>query len=203
VTLVGVGLNEEDEAGNRESFAGSGSSLTVGDTAWVRLLRLADSEDDILLSIRLALLVFFSAFSSLRDDVEPAVGGGERPFWWLVRSLLEIDSRLLSDILGDWWTDGGREGDFIGDFNDGEEISRSTFIDRRRSLMEVRVSLINSRTIVMEDLRSLVVVAVVLDASESRLSFERRLSWIVSFWGCKTAFWWSIIRGDCLRSNGA
>jgi hypothetical protein len=77
---MGVGVCEKEEAGNRESFAGSSSSLTVGDTAWVRLLRLADSEDDILLSIRLALLVFFSAFSSLRDDVEPAVGGGERPF---------------------------------------------------------------------------------------------------------------------------
>jgi hypothetical protein len=91
--------------------------------------------------------------------------------------LLEIESRLLSDILGDWWTEGGREGDFTeGDFNEEEEISRSRLIDRRRSLTEFRVSLMNSLTMVMEDLRSLVVVAVVLEASESRLSFDRRLS---------------------------
>jgi hypothetical protein len=43
---------------------------------------------------------------------------------------------------------------------------------------------------VIDDLRSLVVVVVVvvLDAVESRLSFDSRLSWIVSF-GASTAFW--------------
>jgi hypothetical protein len=62
---------------------------------------LEDRDEDILLSIRLALPAFFSPFSSPRDEEEPAVRGGEKvlPF---VRSLLEIDKRLLSDILGDW-----------------------------------------------------------------------------------------------------
>jgi hypothetical protein len=69
-------------------------------------------------------------------------------------------------------------------------MSRSRLIDRRRSLIDVRVSLIKSLTIVIDDLRSLVVVVVVvvLDAVESRLSFDSRLSWIVSF-GASTAFW--------------
>jgi hypothetical protein len=198
LTLVGVGVSEAEDVA--DSFAGSGSSLTVGDTAWAMFFLLEDSDEDILLSIRLALPAFLSPFSSPRDEEEPAVRGGERvlPF---VRSLLEIDKRLLSDILGDWWTDGGRDGDFIGDFSKGEEISRSRLIDRRRSLIDVRVSLIKSLTMVIEDLRSLVVVVVVLDAVESRLSFDSRLSWIVSF-GASTAFWWSITKGDCLRSSG-
>ena len=76
-----------------------------------------------------------------------------------------------------------------GDFIDGDEMSRSRFIDRRRSLFDVRVSLMNSLTMVIEDLRSLAVVVVVLDEFESRLSFDRRLSWIVSFGGSTIAFW--------------
>jgi hypothetical protein len=76
-----------------------------------------------------------------------------------------------------------------GDFIDGDEMSRSRFIDRRRSLIDVRVSLMNSLTMVIEDLRSLAVVVVVLDEFESRLSFDRRLSWIVSFGGSTIAFW--------------
>ncbi len=67
-------------------------------------------------------------------------------------------------------------------------MSRSRLIDRRRSLNDARLSLINSLTIVMEDLLSLVVVVVVLDAFDSRLSFDRRLSWIVSLGGSATAF---------------
>jgi hypothetical protein len=63
-----------------------------------------------------------------------------------------------------------------GDFSDGEERSRSRLIDRRRSLIEVRVSLTKSLIIVIEDLRSLVVVVVVLEAFESLLSFDNRRS---------------------------
>jgi hypothetical protein len=44
-------------------------------------LRPADSEEDIRLNIRLALFAFFSPLSSLSEEEEPAVGGGERPFW--------------------------------------------------------------------------------------------------------------------------
>lgn len=75
-----------------------------------------------------------------------------------------------------------------GDFIDGDDISRSRLIERRRSLIDVRVSLINSLTMVMEDLLSFVVVVVVLDAAESLLSFDRRLSWMVSLGVSVTAF---------------
>lgn len=102
LTLVGVGVCEVEDAGEGDSFVGSGSSRTVGDTACAMFLRPADSEEDILLSIRLALFAFFSLFSSPADEEEPAVRGGERPF---VTSLLEIDKRLVIDIdlcPGDW-----------------------------------------------------------------------------------------------------
>jgi hypothetical protein len=93
--LVDLGVCEVEDAGERDWFEGSGSSRTVGDTACAMFLRLADREEDILLSIRLALFVFLSPFSSPIDEEEPAVGGGESPF---ERSLLEIDKRLLIDI---------------------------------------------------------------------------------------------------------
>jgi hypothetical protein len=81
----------------------------------------------------------------------------------------------------------------------------SRLIDLRRSLNEVRVSLIKSLMMVIDDLRSLAVELVVREAFERRLSFERRLCRMVSFssGGSTTAFWWSITSGDCLRSNGA
>ncbi len=78
---------------------GSDSSRTVGEMACAMVLRPADNDEDILLIIRLALFDFLSAFSSLVDDVEPAVGGGEREF---PGSRLDVEIRLLIDI-GRWW----------------------------------------------------------------------------------------------------
>ena len=81
---------------------------------------------------------------------------------------------------------------------DGETADGSRFIERRRSAEnEARPSLMRSFTTVIDDLRDLVVV---LEEVESLLS------WMVSFGGCgsvATAFWWSITKGDCLRSKGA
>lgn len=67
----------------------------------------------------------------------------------------------------------------------GTEDEESKFMDRRRSENEALPSLIRSRIIVIEDLRSLVVV---FDALESRLSFDERGSMMLSFWGSGTAF---------------
>jgi hypothetical protein len=166
---------------DRESLklGGSDSSRTVGDIACVTVLRLEVSEEDMRLSIRLARLDFFSAFSSLLDDEEPAVCGGEVD----ERSRLEIDKRLLIDI-GLWvaWVDGGRDGDLM----DGDRAAEgSMFIDRRLSENEVRPSLIRSLITVIDDLRSRVTV---LELSDESLSFERRLSCIVSFGASATAF---------------
>ena len=72
--------------------------------------------------------------------------------------------------------EGGLDGDLSGDLKVGDKVSRSEVIDRRRSLIDVRVSLINSLTMVMEDLRSFVVVVVVREAFESRRSVDKRLS---------------------------
>jgi hypothetical protein len=94
--LVGVGVNEAEDVAY--SFAGSGSSRTVGDTACAIFFRLDDSDEDILLSIRLALLAFFSPLSSLKEEEELEVGGGEREF---VRSGFEDDRRFVRFILGD------------------------------------------------------------------------------------------------------
>lgn len=56
---------------------GSDSSRKVGDLACVRVLRLDDKDEDIRRSIRDARLVFLS-FSSLVEELDPAVGGGEK-----------------------------------------------------------------------------------------------------------------------------
>ena len=72
--------------------------------------------------------------------------------------------------------EGGRE----SDLTDGEETDGSMVIERRRSANEARPSLIRSFTIVIDDLRSLVVVFE---------GFESRLSWLVSVGGVTTAFW--------------
>ena len=74
---------------------GSDSSRTVGDMTWARVLRPDESDDDIRLSMRLARFGFLSPFSSLVDDDEPAVGGGETA---LARSRLDVERRLLIDI---------------------------------------------------------------------------------------------------------
>jgi hypothetical protein len=105
-------------------------------------------------------VVFFSDRSSLVDDNDPAVGGGEKP---AAKSLLFL--RLLTDDgrrEGDWWTDGGREDDTIG-----VDVDGSRFIDRRLSENEALPSLMRSLITVIEDLRSF---KVVFEAFESRLS---------------------------------
>ena len=58
---------------------GSNSSRTVGDMAWDIVLRPADNDDDSRRSMRLARVDFVSDFSSLVDEFEPAVAGGENP----------------------------------------------------------------------------------------------------------------------------
>lgn len=90
-------LEGYDEVIDRASllWRGSDSSRTVGEIACAMVLRLADIPEDIRRIIRLALFDFFSAFSSPVDDVEPAVGGGERD---CEGSRLEVDTRLLIDI---------------------------------------------------------------------------------------------------------
>ena len=75
---------------------GSDSSRTVGDIACVIVLRLDDKEEDIRRSIRDARFDFLS-FSSLVDEEDPAVGGGENG-----ASRLDVERRLLVDI-GRWW----------------------------------------------------------------------------------------------------
>lgn len=78
---------------------GSVSSRTVGDIACVKFLRLDDKEEDILRSMRDALFDFLS-FSSLADEEDPAVGGGDN------LSRLEVERLLLMDTgrwcAGDW-----------------------------------------------------------------------------------------------------
>jgi hypothetical protein len=71
---------------------GSDSSRTVGDIAWVIFFRLDDKEEDICRSMRDARLDFFS-FSSLVEEPDPAVGGGEKAW-----SRLDVERRLLIDI---------------------------------------------------------------------------------------------------------
>ena len=72
-----------------------------------------ESEDDIRRSIRVALFVFFSTRSSLLDEEDPDVLGGDK----MVRSRLEIDRRLLIDIgRGVACVEGGRDVDrAVGD----------------------------------------------------------------------------------------
>lgn len=75
---------------------GSDSSRTVGDIACVKVLRPDDNEEDILRMIRDARFDFLS-FSSLVDEKDPAVGGGEN-----LASRLDVERRLLMDT-GRWW----------------------------------------------------------------------------------------------------
>jgi hypothetical protein len=142
--------------------------------AFAICLRPAESEEDILLIIRLALLDFLSDLSSPLDENELAVGGGESPF---PTSRLEVDFLLLIDIgrwcAGDACTEGGRDGDLIP----GVAIPGSRLIDLRRSENEVLRSLIMSLMIVIDDRRSFVVD---LEAFERRLSLDNLLCWIVS-----------------------
>ena len=73
---------------------GSDSSRTVGDKACVKFLRPDDKDEDIRRSIRDARFDFLS-FSSLVDEEDPAVGGGEN------LSRLDVERRLLVDT-GRW-----------------------------------------------------------------------------------------------------
>lgn len=60
--------------------------------ACVRVFRLDDKEDDIRRSMREARLDFLS-FSSLVEEPDPAVGGGEKAW-----SRLDVERRLLIDM---------------------------------------------------------------------------------------------------------
>lgn len=141
--------------------------------AWETALRLDVKELDILFSIRLARLAFFSGLSSLFDDDDLAVSGGEGA----LMSRLEMESRLPIDIGRVVWVEGGREGDLEGDFD--VEVSR--FMDRRLSDIEVRPSLMKSLNTVIDDLRSFFGT---LEVD----SLDRRLSWIVSLGASMPAF---------------
>ena len=80
LTLVVVGIAEDNEECGEGETKASDSSRTVGDIVWARDLRVEDIEEDIRRSMRLARLDFLS-FSSLVEDEEPAVGGGEKSAW--------------------------------------------------------------------------------------------------------------------------
>ena len=94
LTLVVVGIAEDNEECGEGETKASDSSRTVGDIVWARDLRVEDIEEDIRRSMRLARLDFLS-FSSLVEDEEPAVGGGENdpP----ISRLLDPERRLLID----------------------------------------------------------------------------------------------------------
>lgn len=140
--------------------------------ACARVLRLAESPEDIRRIMRLALFAFFSVFSSLvDDDDETAVCGGDR---FCAGSRLCIDIRpLLIDIAlpcaGEVCTEGGRDDDLtaVGDNAPDWEV-----IDRRRSEKDALVSLIISLIMVTEDLLSF---AVALEDVDRRRSFESTL----------------------------
>jgi hypothetical protein len=187
MSMLGVGGVVEgwEEVSDREEslpLSGSDSSRTVGDTACEMALRLEESEEDMRWSMRLALLVFFS-FSSLVDEKELAVGGGDRASLGV---RLPVERRLLTEpdllcIGDDAWVEGGREGDIIEpgreeDLTFGDESDDTNSIDWRRSAKDCRPSLIRSLTIEMDDLRFLAVVLVALEEEESLLSFESLLS---------------------------
>lgn len=94
-------------------------------------------DDDIRLSIRLARPDFFS-FSSLVEDVERAVGGGDKTLTVtleLERLLIERARWMLGLPLV--CVDGGRDGDRVARA-DGEGAGASRLIERRRSEKELR-----------------------------------------------------------------
>lgn len=79
--VVGDGVPEDWDG--RGEVPGSGktgasdSSRTVGEMACAMALRPEESEEDIRFIMRLARFDFFSDFSSLVEDDEPSVGGGD------------------------------------------------------------------------------------------------------------------------------